>query len=142
VYTFTHLDDPLSFTSFSVSFFYDLGIYSGSAFGGLGGGGFGGFGNAEIKFSDTDTTALNVQGTNNTGLSIFLTSTSGGIQYGGTCGSYCAVFSVETVTIHDEGLRPLAVPGPLVGGGLPGLAMGLGGLLAWRLRVEIARPPS
>jgi hypothetical protein len=111
---------------------YDLGVYSGSQFNGLGGGAFAGYG-AQFQFSDTDVTALNVQGSNGAGQNFFLTSTFGFIQYGGTCGSYCATFTVETVTIHDEGLDGvLAVPGPVVGAGLPDLLMAIAGIIGWR----------
>jgi hypothetical protein len=131
VYTFT-MDFQSPFHSFYASLQYDMGIYSGEKFNGLGGGAFSGYG-ALFQFSDTDVTALNLLGSNGIGQSIGITSGFGFIQYGGTCGSYCAFINVETVTIHDEGLSAvLAVPGPILGAGLPGLLMAIAGFIGWR----------
>jgi len=120
------------FHSFYASLHYDMGIYEGEKFNGLGGGAFSGYG-ALFRFSDTDPTALNLSGSNGAGQSLYLTSGFGFIQYGGTCGSYCALINVESVTIHDEGLSAvLAVPSPIVGTGLPGVLIVVAGFIGWR----------
>jgi hypothetical protein len=46
VYTFTDMDFQSPIPSFSASLHYDMGIYSGDKFNGLGGGGFEGYGRA------------------------------------------------------------------------------------------------
>lgn len=63
-----------------------------------------------------------------------LTGSLGLISAEGNGGTGDTIYADWRIPLDNVSIEVAAVPGPMVGAGLPGLAMALGGLLAWRRR--------